>query len=306
MVWGMCRVGVGALVLAAGLATASAQTPQKPSQPSPPPAGGAPAKTAPAPAQAQQQQTPGIALPDSYKLNMMIRTAIVALNQANQTGNYTVLRDLGSISFRMSNDPSRLAEVFAALRKRQLDLSPVLFFTPKLVQQPQVDERGLLRLVGFFETAPERVNFDIYYVFEAGQWRLFGIGLVTAPPEATAALPGKGEPADQSGKNAPAKSAGAAAPKSSAGEKPAKPASSANAGSAPKPALRSRGVPSAAQSSPEKTAVENKPTSSTARIELSNPGAVTSAPLPAPAPPDQSAAEAPAVKAKPEESFFPF
>ena len=36
------------------------------------------------------------AMPDAYKLNMLIRTTLIALSQANQTGNYSVLRDLGT------------------------------------------------------------------------------------------------------------------------------------------------------------------------------------------------------------------
>jgi hypothetical protein len=150
------------------------------------------------------QAAPG--LPDAYRLNVMIRTAIIALNQANQTGNYTVLRDLGATPFRMSNDPSRLAETFAALRKRQLDLSPILFFMPKLVQQPQLDQRGLLRLVGYFATTPERVNFDIYYLLEGGQWRLFGIGVLMTP-DATASLPAPGNKAAAVGGGQPEKAA---------------------------------------------------------------------------------------------------
>ena len=167
----------GAALLWAGLLPAAAQQPA--------------AESAAAQGSQGVQAAPG--MPDAYRLNVMIRTAIVALNQANQTGNYTVLRDLGATPFRMTNDASRLAETFAALRKRQIDLSPILFFMPKLVQQPQLDQRGLLRLVGYFATTPERVNFDIYYLLEGGQWRLFGIGVLMTPGDATAALPAPGD-----------------------------------------------------------------------------------------------------------------
>ena len=56
-------------------------------------------------------------MPDAYKLNMLIRTTLIALNQANQTGNYSVLRDLGTPQFQSLNSDARLAEIFAALRK---------------------------------------------------------------------------------------------------------------------------------------------------------------------------------------------
>jgi hypothetical protein len=128
-------------------------------------------------------------LPDAFKLNLLIRASIIALNQANQTGNYTVLQDLGAPAFRASNNSARLAQIFGALRQRQLDLSPVLFFTPKLTAQPRITPNGLLRLAGFFPTTPERVNFDLIYQLIDGQWRLFGIGVSTSPADVTSAMP---------------------------------------------------------------------------------------------------------------------
>jgi hypothetical protein len=173
-----------------------------------------------APQNSQPVQPAGPVMPDAYRLNLLIRTAIVALNQANQTGNYTVLRDLGATPFRMSNDAARLAETFADLRKRKIDLSPVLFFMPKLVQQPQIDPRGLLRLTGYFTTAPEQVNFDIYYLLEGGQWRLFGIGVLMTPSsDATAALPSGGAEPKTAATAKPA--AAAAKPEKRAASEPA-------------------------------------------------------------------------------------
>lgn len=292
------KVALGTVaILIVGLTSLSAQQGQL----SPGPQPGAPmAPPAPPP-------SPASALPDGYKLNMMIRTAVIALNQANQTGNYTVLRDLGATSFRASNDASRLAEIFAALRKRQLDLSPVLFFLPKLVQPPQVNERGILRLVGYFETAPERINFDIYYVLEAGQWRMFGIGVLMSPAvDATAALPEQSAPAPASnaatpGKNAAAQPAAPAAPRAAVAEKPTPPSASRIA---PKPAAAA-GTP--AQAAPAKAGVENKATNNPARIQLGGAGsAATEAPATGASIAPQSEAEAPASTEKPGQGFLPF
>jgi hypothetical protein len=38
--------------------------------------------------------------PDAAKLRMLIYNSLIALNQANLTCNYTVLRDLGSSHFK--------------------------------------------------------------------------------------------------------------------------------------------------------------------------------------------------------------
>ena len=49
-----------------------------------------------------QQQV--LAIPSPEELLALIRTTIIALNQANMTGNYTVLRDIGA--FTIGQDES--------------------------------------------------------------------------------------------------------------------------------------------------------------------------------------------------------
>jgi hypothetical protein len=63
-------------------------------------------------------------MPDQYKLNLLIRTTIIAINQANKTGNYTVLRDLAAPDFQNVNSAEKLAEIFTGLRNSKFDLSP--------------------------------------------------------------------------------------------------------------------------------------------------------------------------------------
>lgn len=135
------------------------------------------------------KRPPAIAVPNPYKLSILIRTTIIALNQANLTGNYSVVRDLAAPSFREVNSSARLAEIFSGLRRRHLDLSPILLLEPKLVRPPALMDNGSLRLSGFFPSAPEQVNFDLAFQRVGGQWRLFAISLGTrrvAVPASTA------------------------------------------------------------------------------------------------------------------------
>ena len=133
------------------------------------------------------------ALPDAYKLNMMIRTTLIALNQANQTGNYSVLRDLGTPQFQAMNSDARLGEIFAGLRRRNLDLSPLLFFDPQLARQPAIEPGGVLRMTGLIPTTPERIVFDMGFERVGDHWRLSAIviDMQQAPEPAAAAPPDK-------------------------------------------------------------------------------------------------------------------
>jgi hypothetical protein len=157
------------------------------------------------PAQGATGTPASAGIPDAYKLNILIRTSLIALNQANQTGNYSVLRDLGTPNFQAMNTDARLTEIFAALRSRNLDLSPVIFFDPKLVREPAVQPSGLLRLTGYIPTSPERILFDMGFERVGEQWRLSAIVIDVQPvpaaknetPKATPkskALPTKTQP----------------------------------------------------------------------------------------------------------------
>lgn len=117
-----------------------------------------------------------IALPPPEAMIILIRSSLVALSQANQTGNYTVLNQLGSANFRRNNTAERLAQIFAPFRTNNIDLSVVVFVTPQLTEAPRF-ENGRLRLIGYFPTQPMRVTFDLMFEPDGGQWKLFGLGV---------------------------------------------------------------------------------------------------------------------------------
>ena len=146
-------------------------------------------------------------MPDAYKLNMLIRTTLIALSQANQTGNYSVLRDLGTPQFQSTNSDARLGEIFSALRLRNLDFSPVLFFDPKLIRPAAIGANGMLRLTGYIDTRPERVLFDLGFESVQGQWRLAAIVVDMNTPTATERKPDvqPNTPAPKAGGKAKAK-----------------------------------------------------------------------------------------------------
>jgi hypothetical protein len=125
-------------------------------------------------------QAPATAAVGAPAMLSMVRGALAALDQADKTGNYTVLRDLGGASFRQNTD-ARLAEVFAPLRSQALDLSTALAIDPVFTQPPRIEATGLLRVAGYFPGQP-RLVFEIAWQKEAGAWKLYGV-VVTASTE---------------------------------------------------------------------------------------------------------------------------
>jgi hypothetical protein len=158
----------------------NAQTQPKSAQPSP-------SQPAPPPA------APKLAQIDRNGVLVLVRSALLALDQANKTGNYTVLRDLGAPGFQV-NTAARLSEIFAKQRNDNLDLSGVAVIDPQLSLLPQIEANGLMRMAGFFPSVPSQVNFELVFAPANGQWRLFGISvsigqMAPTPPEGTPAPP---------------------------------------------------------------------------------------------------------------------
>jgi hypothetical protein len=130
---------------------------------------------------------------------ILIRSTLLALDHANKTGNYTVLRDLGAPGFQVNTD-ARLAEIFAAQRKDDLDLAGVAVLEPQLTLLPQIDANGMMHMAGFFPSVPKQVNFELAYAPVNRQWRLFGISVSlgqagpVAPPVPPPAPPAAAQP----------------------------------------------------------------------------------------------------------------
>ena len=130
---------------------------------------------------------------DRHGVLTLVRSTTLALQHANQTGNYTVLRDLGSPGFQQANTAARLSEVFADLRGRNFDLSGVAVLEPQLSLLPQIETNGLMHMAGSFPSVPLQVNFELLFAPDAGRWKLFGISLNLGqsgptPPEPSPAV----------------------------------------------------------------------------------------------------------------------
>lgn len=140
------------------------------------------AKAKPAAATPAQAQ-----MPDGSQLLLLIRTTLLALSDAEQTGNFTVLRDLGAPGFREANPANKLGQTFASIGAQGVDLSAVAVIAPKLTGTPSIDPKTqMLRKKGFFPGEPVQINFELLFQPVAGRWRIFGMA-VNPGPSATAA-----------------------------------------------------------------------------------------------------------------------
>jgi hypothetical protein len=141
-------------------------------------------QAAPAAAQTKKEnrvatQPPAGPVPASIDRNgvlILVRSTLLALDHANKTGNYTVLRDLGAPGFQTNTD-ARLAEIFASQRNQSVDLSGVAVLEPQLTLLPQIETNGMLHMAGFFPSVPTQLNFELLFAPADRQWKVFGIAV---------------------------------------------------------------------------------------------------------------------------------
>ena len=119
--------------------------------------------------------------PDRQETARLIWTTLIAIDHANRTGNYSVLRDLASPSFRDANDAARLAGIFAKFRERDIGLRRVVLASPVYAEPPKILDSGLYRVTGSFPFRPVAIRFDLLFQHSDGGWQLFGVSI--APVE---------------------------------------------------------------------------------------------------------------------------
>lgn len=119
-----------------------------------------------------------IAAPDINVSARLVWATMIAVDNANRTGNYSVLRGIGSSDFQAANSTERLAEIFRPLRYNRVDVGRAILIEPTFYLPPSVDSNGLLRLRGGFEFRPKSLRFDLLFKFEEGGWRLLGVSVL--------------------------------------------------------------------------------------------------------------------------------
>ena len=111
----------------------------------------------------------------------LARSTLLALNDANRTGNYSVLRDLAAPAFQSVNSAAALARIFEGMRREHVDLSVVAIAAPAWDAAPAFGRDGLYRINGRYRTTRHHVHFSLAFVLVDESWRLIEIGVRAEP-----------------------------------------------------------------------------------------------------------------------------
>ncbi len=117
---------------------------------------------------------------DKTFLRSLITSSLIALNQANSTNNYSVLRELSSPTFQANNSNEDLQEIFAEIRNSNLDFSAIVNYEPVFEAEPVLDSQNNLLVKGYFPAAL-KIEFDFVYQLIDGNFVIDVFSVSIAP-----------------------------------------------------------------------------------------------------------------------------
>ena len=122
-------------------------------------------------------------VPNAQLQEILIKTSLLTLNDANITGNYAVLHAKLAKPFRDQFTPERLKQVFKPFADKRLDYGLIAAKPPVAAGEAAIDSRGALHLHGYFDTRPSRLTYDIDFVPSEGEWKPIKLNVDIKPVE---------------------------------------------------------------------------------------------------------------------------
>lgn len=120
--------------------------------------------------------------PDAELQEVLIKNSLITFNDANVTGNYAVLHAKLSQPFRDQFSPDKLKESFKPFADAHIDFDVIAAKPPVLTEPAKVDDEGKLTLRGYFDTRPNRVNYDLAFIRSEGEWKLIRLNVDVNKP----------------------------------------------------------------------------------------------------------------------------
>lgn len=117
---------------------------------------------------------------DLLLVNMLVKSSLTALNQANLTNNYSVLLDLASEEFQANNSETTLAEAFRPVRESGLNFAGIVEYQPVFSAPPTLDDQDMLRVIGYFDTVP-RIEYGLVFQPVEGRFLVDALSINIVP-----------------------------------------------------------------------------------------------------------------------------
>ena len=125
----------------------------------------------------------GDKVPNALAQEVLIKTSLLTLNDANVTGDYTVLHAKLAKQFREQFSPDRLKQSFKPFADQRIDWKIVAARPPIATKEAQIDERGALILRGYFDASSTHVIYELDLLPSEGEWKPIKLNVNIKPVE---------------------------------------------------------------------------------------------------------------------------
>jgi hypothetical protein len=120
-------------------------------------------------------QAKAASLPSDDEQEILIRTTLMTFNDANMTGNYSVLHAKASKEVQAQLSIEKLFETFKPFRTNQLFFEDIIYEDYDSYEDAKIDDEGALVLAGVFKTDSIRVKYRLRFVKNDAAWKWLGI-----------------------------------------------------------------------------------------------------------------------------------
>jgi len=110
-------------------------------------------------------------IPSAMDQEVLIKVSLLTLNDANVTGNYSVLHAKLSKPFREQFSADKLKQSFKDFANKKIDWEAVAAMSPIPTKESQIDERGALVLRGYFDAGSKHVVYALDFIPSEGEWK---------------------------------------------------------------------------------------------------------------------------------------
>jgi hypothetical protein len=114
-------------------------------------------------------------MPSPLVQEVLVKSILVTLSDAVAADNFTVMHAKISKPFRDQFPPEKLRMVFKDLIEKHAVFDAVVAKPVVSDADAKIDENGVLRLKGHFETTPKQVKYQLGFIPSDGLWKLSGI-----------------------------------------------------------------------------------------------------------------------------------
>jgi hypothetical protein len=114
-------------------------------------------------------------MPSPFVQEVLVKSILVTLSDAVAADNFTVMHAKISKPFRDQFPPDKLRTVFKDLIEKHAVFDAVVAKPIVPDAEAKIDENGVLRLKGHFETTPKQVKYQLGFIASDGLWKLSGI-----------------------------------------------------------------------------------------------------------------------------------